>query len=393
VPPAADFAAVAFGAANNALLAHQTSRYIPTARDVAAAKAVGDLEYQAAHSGAVLMQASTYTPGIKLGSIIRINEADGTTGKEYIVTELIQSASHPHNYNNFITFVPADIPVPPYTNAAIYTQAPAQPARVKENEDKDGLDRLRVHFPWMKATEMTDWLSMVTPYAGKNKGIRFLPEKEEEVLVDFIGGNVEKPFIIGAIYTDANKSGISSGGNVIKSISTGSGRRFEINDGKGTLKVYDNYHTGTPKNAILMNRKDEELSTILESQYDADNFSIVALKSQDSLNLGVVSGGALVAEIRLEKEGKKITIKSEGSMDFTSGTINMNAENINITASSKLKLEGTKEGTELTGKSINVEGKTNSSIKGVDVTIEATGTLTLEGGPIAVLAASLVKIN
>jgi type VI secretion system secreted protein VgrG len=199
--------------------------------------------------------------------------------------------------------------------------------------------------------------------------------------------------VIGTIFTGGKKSGIDVNNNCIKAIGTGSGRRFEINDCAGTLKMYDNYTSNTPKNGIMMKRKDDTMQTLIESQHGSDDYSVIVLNNQDALNLGLVSGGSLITEIRLEKDGKKITIKSDTQIDFQSGTINMNAENINIKASKELNLEGTQTGANLKGQSIKVEGTTDSSIKGVNVTIEATAQLELKGGAMTNLTGALVKIN
>ncbi len=393
--PATQYDGMLAATANGAQTAygnHETGLYVASIRDEAHGKEFAQLQNDSASASSVVFQAVTYNAKVKLGSIIQIDETDGTTGKTYIVTQLFQSSANPDNYVNYLTFIPGDVTVPPYTNPDIKTTSSPQPAIVKENDDDSGKDRLKVHFPWMKAQEMTDWVSMVTPYAGKKKGMRFLPEKDEEVLVDFIGGNIEKPYIVGAIFTDANKSDVPPGGNHIKSIGTGSGRRFEINDDAGTMKMYDNFNTQTPKNAILMKRKDDETQILIESQKDADNYAVISLTNEEFLGLGLVSGGTLIAEIRLEKDGKKITIKSDTTIDFTSGTINMHAENINIKATKELKMEGTKGG-QLKSKDFNIDTGSNISIKGSNIIIEAAGTLDLKAGGEATLVGSPVKIN
>lgn len=393
MPAATGMIGVASDAGQAIYGSNHTSMHIPFAANEAVLKNMNALQQQQSLSSAVTLQANSHNSTLNIGKKIKILEQNGSSSGEYIITTITHSCDTADSYNNYINFVPADINNPPYTNALVFTFCEAQPAIVVENEDKDGYDRIKVRFPWMKASEMTPWLSIVTPYAGKDKGIRFVPEKEEEVMVDFLSQNAERPYVIGTIFTGDNKSGHDVSGNCIKAMGTGSGRRFEINDCAGTLKMYDNYSNKTPKNGLLMKRKDDEMQILLESQKDDQNYSVVALTNEERLGIGLVSGGALIAEIRLEKDGKKITIKSDTQIDFQSGTINMNAENITIKASKELKMEGTQTGTTIKGQAIKVEGTTDSSIKGVNVKIEASAQLELKGGAMASLTGALVKIN
>ncbi len=47
----------------------------------------------------------------------------------------------------------------------------------------------------------TPWIRMVTPMATKGGGMYFKPEKGDEVMVDFENGNIERPFVVGALYS------------------------------------------------------------------------------------------------------------------------------------------------------------------------------------------------
>lgn len=383
----------AAGGARTAYGDQKTSLFNAGIRDEAHAKELGKLHNESAASSSVIFQAVTYNTSVKLGSIIQIDEENGAIGKTYIVTQIMHSSANPDNYVNYLNFIPSDVVVPPYTdpNAKIFSSP--QPAIVKDNEDEGGKDRLRVNFPWMTANTTTDWISMVTPYAGKNKGMRFLPEKEEEVLVDFLGGNIEKPYVVGAIYTDANRSTIPVGGNHVKRIGTASGRRFEINDKAGHILMYDNYTEETPKNALLMKRNKDEMQTTLESQKDVDNYSVLILNNEEYLGLGLVSDGALIAEIRMEKEGKKMTIKSEGSIEMTAkDSISLSAGSISINASQDLKIGGDKKGTTISGKKIEMSATSDTTIKGINVTVEATANLKASG-MITTITGTPVKIN
>ena len=77
-----------------------------------------------------------------------------------------------------------------------------------------------------KRNEMTPWIRVVQPYTGGGKGFYFVPEIGEEVLVDFEGGNAERPFVLGAHYNGEAKSGYHNADNRVKAIHTKSGHKL-----------------------------------------------------------------------------------------------------------------------------------------------------------------------
>ncbi|ENU4316744.1 DUF2345 domain-containing protein [Acinetobacter baumannii] len=44
------------------------------------------------------------------------------------------------------------------------------------------------------------WVDVVTPWAGKGYGARFLPRVGEIVVIDFFDGNIDRPFVVGRIH-------------------------------------------------------------------------------------------------------------------------------------------------------------------------------------------------
>lgn len=47
----------------------------------------------------------------------------------------------------------------------------------------------------------TPWIRMATPMATRGGGVLFKPEPYDEVLVDFEHGNIERPYVVGALYS------------------------------------------------------------------------------------------------------------------------------------------------------------------------------------------------
>jgi uncharacterized protein involved in type VI secretion and phage assembly len=88
----------------------------------------------------------------------------------------------------------------------------------------DALGRVRVRFPWEPADESGDplalppfedpqrsaWLRVSEGWAGSGWGTQFLPRIGQEVLVDFLDGDPERPIIVGRLYNAGKGSGGTS---------------------------------------------------------------------------------------------------------------------------------------------------------------------------------------
>ena len=73
----------------------------------------------------------------------------------------------------------------------------------------DEFGRVRVHFHWDRESKMDDnsscWIHVSQPWGGSGFGGMNLPRIGQEVLVDFIGGDPDRPVIVGRMYTNLQK--------------------------------------------------------------------------------------------------------------------------------------------------------------------------------------------
>ena len=134
-----------------------------------------------------------------------------------------------------------------------------------DNEDPMDLGRIRVQFDWQAQLDenmVTPWLRIAQPYAGSGKGFSFIPEIGEEVMIDFEGGNAERPYVKGTLYNgmdDPDPAWVPNGNssNQIKAIRTRNGHTIEIHDEgeDGYIRIYDN----EKENYILTFSTDQKL--------------------------------------------------------------------------------------------------------------------------------------
>ena len=68
---------------------------------------------------------------------------------------------------------------------------------VTDNEDPEGWGRVKVKFPTLTEEHASNWARVVALGAGPNRGIYWLPEINDEVLVAFEHGDIHRPYVIG----------------------------------------------------------------------------------------------------------------------------------------------------------------------------------------------------
>jgi uncharacterized protein involved in type VI secretion and phage assembly len=138
------------------------------------------------------------------------------------------------------------------------------PAIVTNNEDPDGLGRVKVKYPVFSDDIESDWVRMASPMAGPERGFYWLPEVNDEVLVAFEFSDVRRPYVIGALWNgqDAPPKQIGdvvSGGEVVQRIiKTRVGHLIILEDTPGgeAIKIIDK----TGENQMLIESSDNKIT-------------------------------------------------------------------------------------------------------------------------------------
>ncbi|MDE6027477.1 MAG: phage baseplate assembly protein V [Muribaculaceae bacterium] len=225
----------------------------------------------------LVYSGSTYCSKLKIGNTLIIqdnflsNDLVGNISEvvqdEILITELVHFFSADETYSNSFVGIPAACDYPPYSDSDVFPAATSSRAKVTNTEDPNHLGRVRVQFDWQAQLGansdgeemMTPWLRVSQPYAGGGKGFSFIPEIGEEVMIDFEGGNAERPYVKGTLYNGVEDpdSKWLPGDNQVKAIRTRNGHTIEIwDEGEGGyIRIYDN----EKENYILTFSTDEKL--------------------------------------------------------------------------------------------------------------------------------------
>ncbi len=361
----------------------------------------------------MMCHGSSIRADFQIGSVIRINE-------EY-QTEKLKKASCTHDellvvkvkhtlkqgcYENEFCAIPEDCKYPPYVSGNDFPYAGTQRAVVKDNQDPEKLGRVRVQFLWQQEQQnglKTPWIRIAQPHGGDNKGIYFIPEIDEEVMVGFENGNAEKPYVIGTLYHGKQHPGNwYSDKNDIKAIRTRSGHTIEFHDTEGTehIKIYDNGKNNfeltfsTHEQLIKLESKgDIELHADKNIMLDAgENVTIQAGKNISETatdNVSIDAGKNMSANA-----GKDMVLDAGGNMTESAGkNLTVSASNNAVVSISKdLNLQVDQNMDSIIGKSLYIDASKKFNLKSDEVEQVAGKKLNLYADKITQKADSSAEI-
>lgn len=239
---------------------------------------------------------------------------------------------------------------------------------VTNNVSEDGDYRVKVKFPTLpqgKGTSQEEesfWCRIGTMGAGSGgRGMFFLPEKDDEVLVSFVNGDFNQAVIIATMWngvdkpSNANKDAKSPTGrfntdhndfrgpanakeNDIQSISGRAGHEFIFNNNKDKPRV--TLHSGK-KHRIVLDDAGGQPTKIEIYDGKEENYVLIDTKNK-KITMETKTGDILIkAKEKVRIEAKVIETESEKNTSIKAGT-NLEeqaGQNVKIKAGSNMDLE------------------------------------------------------
>jgi phage protein D/phage baseplate assembly protein gpV len=136
--------------------------------------------------------------------------------------------------------------------------------KVTKNVDELGLGRVRVHLPWFSDEGESAWARCVTPMAGAGRGMYFLPDEGDEVVVAFLRGNFDEPVVIGGVWNGQMRPPVvpARPKNPIRTIKTEAGHSITLDDQlkKITIESASDLELKAPVGTISLDAKDVKVT-------------------------------------------------------------------------------------------------------------------------------------
>ncbi|MFI7383786.1 VgrG-related protein [Streptomyces sp. NPDC049813] len=214
-------------------------------------------------------------------------------------------------------------------------------------EEPAGSDRgsVRLTFPWLDDTYVSDWVRTVQ-WGGKGGGGVVSPEVNDEVLVGFEQGLLDSPYVIGGLYNGVDKPSPHDV-PLIDKTSGKVNRRSVVSRSGHRVELLDAPRPGP--SGLLLRTGDERLEVRLDDR-------------KDRIEVTVYRGAASVATSIV--------------MDRDSITLDAGRGEVNIK-----------------GRRVNVQGQSSVDVSARKVAVRGRSEVTVDGGLLGILKAKIVKIN
>lgn len=227
------------------------------------------------------------------------------------------------------------------------------PAIVTNNNDTErGLGRVKVKFPWLDDSYESPWARVVQPGAGPDRGFQVLPEVNDEVLVAFEQGDVERPYVLGGVHNGKDKP---------------------------KAKAADLVKANKVNQRLFTSRTGHQL-VFLDEPGKKGTITLITGTGQTTLVLGGTSAGLTIDTT----DDVKVTTKGAAVIDA--------ARDVTVTTKARAVVEA--------GGSVDVTAKGKATLKAAAVTVQADSVLELKGAVVKIEAqgvleakGALVKIN
>lgn len=282
----------------------------------------------------------------------------------------------------------------------------------------DKYGRVKVQFHWDREGKSDEnsscWVRVAQSWAGKRWGTIHIPRIGQEVIVEFLEGDPDRPIITGRVYNademppyDLPKNQTQSG---IKTQSTTKGTNQNFNelrfeDKTGEELVY--FHAEKDFERVVENN--DTLKVGFDKKSDGDQL-IEIFNNQKVVigNSGARDGSQEItilknfthtvskgdATIAIEKGKRSTTIYGNENLTIKTGNrslkISQGSDTTEAAKSILLKVGGSsikidQQGITIKATQVSIQAQLKAEVKGVMVDANASGVLTLKGG--------LAKIN
>ena len=249
--------------------------------------------------------------------------------------------------------------------------------------DTDQYGRVRVKFPWDRTEAPGDtnscWIRVAQASAGMGWGSIFIPRADQEVVVEFLEGNPDRPLITGVVYNANNtvpytlpdnktrstiKTNSSPGGNGFNEL------RFE--DKAGSEEVF--FQAQKDYNKNVLNNETVTIAQDTTTTVQKGNRSITVSQGNNSLTVSTGNHSITVSQ------GNDSLTVSAGNHSIT-----VSAGTSSITAAQSITFS-------VGANSVKID-TSGVTINGAKVSLQANGPMSLQAGGAMALTGSEIGLN
>lgn len=192
---------------------------------------------------------------------------------------------------------------------------------VTDNNDPSNQGRVKVRYPALTSEHASDWARVVSAGAGAERGLLFVPEVNDEVIVGFEMGDIHHPYVLGGLWNgqDAppypSSKTVQSGKVALRVIQSREGHYIaflESDDTKG-ITIVD-----TSNNTIALNALDKKLEIRCSGDALLKSDGDISIEAGKNLTLKAPNGQVEI------QGGTGVKTESNATVDIKGALINLN---------------------------------------------------------------------
>jgi type VI secretion system secreted protein VgrG len=331
------------------------------------------------------------------------------TNGDYFVTSVTHDAvdsTYRHDkgvseyYGNKFTVIPKAIPYRPPRDTVRPTVKGLQSALVvgKSGEEiwVDKYGRVKVQFYWDRVGQKNEtsscWVRVAQVWAGKGWGSMTIPRIGQEVLVDFLEGDPDKPIIVGRVYNadqmppwtlpdNQTQSGIITRSSTGGSSDTYNQIQFEDKSGSEQINMQAQYDMNTTvKHDDTQTVQNDRTITVQGTHTETITGDTSITITQGDHSTTVQQGNQSITI----NQGNQTTQLDMGNQSITLSmgniTVNCDAGSISMTAMQSITLTVGASSITISPASVEIDSTMITISGDAMTTVEGDAMLTLTGG-------------
>jgi Rhs element Vgr protein len=233
----------------------------------------------------------------------------------------------------------ADVTVPSARNLLPGAQGLHLGTVKQIHQDPGGEIRVLVVVPVVDATGKGIWARYAQPYAGKQSGMFFYPETDDEVVIAFLDSDPRFPIVLGSVYSSGRQSEFTPDEkNTHKAIVTKAQLKVIFDDEKKIFTII------TPHKNTIEISDDQKSITITDEHSNSAKFSSdgitltsasdITLTAKKNITLDASMGIAATAKQNVTVQGLDVVLTAQKEFKASA---NLNAS---LTASVQTVIKG-----------------------------------------------------
>jgi len=221
---------------------------------------------------------------------------------------------------------------------------------VTDINDPEKLGKVKVKYPWLpkyKSAELgSNWARLASPNAGQSRGILFTPEIDDEVLVAFENGDVNYPYIVGAMWNSKDKPPtgkiLSPDSKKVNQriVRSRSGHMIILDDSEGEEKITIQDKTG--KNSIEIDSKQNSMMIKTAGDFTIDAGGKFIVNSKQDFSVETKAKGVIKAQSNLDMQAQMgASLKAgQSQVDLQAAGAALKGIKVDVQAQAQASLKG-----------------------------------------------------